>query len=435
METYGRKQITFVVCMYIGYLMLMFCRTAFTTVSPALVEDPGLSLKTTHIGDILGYAALGSLVGKLLTGFFADRFGGRLTLLLALGVVASLTLAMGYLASFFAFALFIFCLQLARAGGWPALTKLIGQWIPPTSYGHTWGILSTASRAGVVISSLVLGLLLIYTLGEVNPDTLVAEYPGGWRWVPVAAGCLGLLAVLGLWWAFPKRPASVLSKVDRAKPLDLLATLRFFATADRFWLICASVMCTTMLMALVSFTGLYLAQSFEVSAGKAATAGTVFPLGCLIAVLLVGFIYDRLTRKQRIYFMGASLAIGCLCIAGLIWITEAPYDSTLRFSVALALILLVGVCVAPAYYLPMSVFSIEFGGLRSGVLVGFIDATGYAAEAVFMPYAGRLADQPGGWTHFMWLLFVIACVGLVSTTMFLYRDHRAHRDPGDGPVL
>ncbi len=194
-------------------------------------------------------------------------------------------------------------------------------------------------------------------------------------------------------------------------------------------------MCTTVLMALVSFTGLYLAQSFDVSAGKAATAATVFPFGCLIAVLLVGFIYDRLTRKQRTYFMGASLAVGCLCIAGLIWITEAPYDSTLRFSVALSLILLVGVCVAPAYYLPMSVFSVEFGRVRSGVLVGFIDATGYAAEAAFMPYAGRLADQPGGWTHFMWLLFVIACVGLVSTTMFLYRDYRAHRGPGDTPVL
>ncbi len=434
-QTTGREQITVAVCMYVGYLMLMFCRTAFTTVSPALVEDPGLSLTTTDIGDILGYAALGSLVGKLLTGFVADRFGGRLTLLLALGVVASLTLAMGYLASFFAFALCIFSLQLVRAGGWPALTKLIGQWIPAANYGRTWGILSTASRAGVVISSLLLGLLLIYALGEVNQDTLVVQHPGGWRWVPVAAGCLGLLAVLALWWWFPKLPASALSKAADPKPLELLATVRFFAKAQRFWLICASVMCTTMLMALVSFTGLYLAQSFEISAGKAATAATVFPFGCLIAVLLVGFIYDRLTRKQRIYFIGASLGLACLCIAGLIWITEAPYDSSLRFSVALSLILLVGVCVAPAYYLPMSVFSVEFGGLRSGVLVGFIDATGYAAEAAFMPYAGRLADQPGGWTHFMWLLLVIACVGLVSTIMFLYSDHRAHQGPGNTPIL
>jgi sugar phosphate permease len=421
--------------MYIGYLMLMFCRTAFTTVSPALVEDPSLSLTTTHIGDILGYAALGSLVGKLLTGFVADRFGGRLTLLLALGVVASLTLAMGYLASFFAFALVIFCLQLVRAGGWPALTKLVGQWVPPTGYGRTWGILSTASRAGVVISSLVLGLLLIYALGDVNPDTAVAESPGGWRWVPITAGSLGLLAVLGLWWRFPKRSVLEASQADRPKSLGLVATLHLFAKAQRFWLICASVMCTTMLMALVSFTGLYLAQSFDVSAGKAATAATAFPFGCLVAVLLVGLIYDRLTRKQRTYLMGASLAVGCLCIAGLIWITTAPYDSTFRFGVALALILLVGVCVAPAYYLPMSVFSVEFGGVRSGVLVGFIDATGYIAEAAFMPYAGRLADQPGGWTYFMWLLFVIACVALVSTIMFLYHDHRAHQRSGDTPIL
>jgi sugar phosphate permease len=226
-----------------------------------------------------------------------------------------------------------------------------------------------------------------------------------------------------------------LLKADEAKPLDLFATLRFFARADRFWLICSSLMCITILMSLVSFTGLYLSQSFEVSAGKAATAATVFPFGCLVAVILAGLIYDRLTRKQRIYFMGASLAVGSLCIAGLIWITEAPFDLTFRFNVALALILLLGVCVAPAYYLPMSVFSVEFGGARSGVLVGFIDATGYAAEAVFMPYAGRLADNPGGWTDFMWLLFVIACAGLVSTVMFLYRDHQAHQGRGKTSAL
>lgn len=435
MQTTRREQITIIACMYAGYFMLMFCRTAFTTVSPALVEDPGLSLTTTHIGDILGYAALGSLAGKLLTGFVADHFGGRLTLLVAIAGVASLTLAMGYSASFGSFVLLIFCLQLLRAGGWPALTKLVGQWIPSDSYGRTWGILSTASRAGVVISSLALGLLLVHSLGDVDPGTLVVDNPGGWRWVPITAGGLGLLAVLGLWWKFPKQPITTLLKADEAKPLDLFATLRFFARADRFWLICSSLMCITILMSLVSFTGLYLSQSFEVSAGKAATAATVFPFGCLVAVILAGLIYDRLTRKQRIYFMGASLAVGSLCIAGLIWITEAPFDLTFRFNVALALILLLGVCVAPAYYLPMSVFSVEFGGARSGVLVGFIDATGYAAEAVFMPYAGRLADNPGGWTDFMWLLFVIACAGLVSTVMFLYRDHQAHQGRGKTSAL
>jgi MFS transporter, OPA family, sugar phosphate sensor protein UhpC len=434
MLTTRREQITVIVCMYIGYFMLMFCRTAFTTVSPALVEDPGLSLTTTHIGDILGYAALGSLAGKLITGFVADYFGGRLTLIVALAVVASLTAAMGYSASFGAFVLLIFCLQLLRAGGWPALTKLVAQWVPPGSYARTWGVLSTASRAGVVISSLVLGLLLVYSLGEVDPDTLVSENPSGWRWVPITAGGIGLLVVFALYWGFPKQPASAPRDPEETeKSLNLLATLRFFARADRFWLICISLMCITMLMALVSFTGLYLAQSFEVSAGKAATAATVFPFGCLIAVLLVGIIYDQLSRKQRIYFMGASLAVGCLCIAGLIWITEAPFDLSFRFNVALAMILLLGACIAPAYYLPMSVFSIEFGGKRSGVLVGFIDATGYAAEAAFMPYAGRLADQPGGWTHFMWLLLVIACVGLVSTAMFLYRDHRAYQGPRTTP--
>jgi sugar phosphate permease len=406
-------------------MLLMLCRTAFTAASPALIEDPSLGLTTADIGAIVGYAAIGSFVGKLLTGFVADHLGGRLTLLLAVVGTALATLAMGFSSSYAAFALFFFSLMVVRAAGWPALAKLIGVWIAVERYGRTWAIMSTASRVSVVISSWVLGAILLYFT---------------WSYVFFSAGIFAILAVVLLSRLFPRERQAGLAEeltrsapdtgeaADTSEPHDILTTLLGFARSGRFWLICASIMCTTLLTGLLDFMPIYLRASYGVSIPKAAIATSVFPFGCLIAVLAAGMFYDRLTRLQRVYVIGGSLIVACLCIAGMALVTDAAFDADIRFTIALVLVLLLGVCVAPAYYLPMSIFSVEFGGKRSGVLVGFIDATGYAAAAAFGFIGGAIADRPGGWVVFMWVLFGIAIGALVSTSWFLYRDHRVHQD-------
>ena len=80
----------------------------------------------------------------------------------------------------------------------------------------------------------------------------------------------------------------------------------------------------------------------------------------------------------------------------------------------------------------MSVFAVEFGGERSGVLVAFIDAAGYASAAAFSFIAGAVADREGGWVLFMGLLFVFSCLAFLSTVWFLYLDYRAHQGSAGG---
>jgi sugar phosphate permease len=315
--------------------------------------------------------------------------------------------------------------MVVRAAGWPALAKLIGVWIAVERYGRTWAIMSTASRVSVVISSWVLGAILLYFT---------------WSYVFFSAGIFAILAVVLLSRLFPRERQAGLAEeltrsapdtgeaADTSEPHDILTTLLGFARSGRFWLICASIMCTTLLTGLLDFMPIYLRASYGVSIPKAAIATSVFPFGCLIAVLAAGMFYDRLTRLQRVYVIGGSLIVACLCIAGMALVTDAAFDADIRFTIALVLVLLLGVCVAPAYYLPMSIFSVEFGGKRSGVLVGFIDATGYAAAAAFGFIGGAIADRPGGWVVFMWVLFGIAIGALVSTSWFLYRDYRVHQD-------
>ena len=403
-----RVRIRVVGCMYFGYMLLMFCRMTFSVVSAAIVEDADLEMSTTLIGRILGYASVGTLVGKLTTGFVADSLGGRWTLLGAISGVGLATLMMSFAESYVTFALMLFLLSVVRAAGWPALTKLIGAWIRPEFYSRLWAILATSSRIGVIVSTMAFGVLLAYL---------------HWRDIFALAGILTIVIAIGLSRVFPDRPEEAPAKVsERTSRREILATLRFFAGDARFWLICGSVACTTVLMGLIDFMPLFLRANFGVSAARAAIATSVFPISCLVSVVAAGYFYDGLNRKQRLWAAGCSLVVACLSIAALTWIAADRSDRNIRFIGALGVILVFGASIAPAYYLPPNIFSVEFGGRRSGVLAGFIDVSGYSATAAFSVVAGAIAEREQGWIQFLWLVFAITCFGLITTLGFLYRD-------------
>ena len=86
-------------------------------------------------------------------------------------------------------------------------------------------------------------------------------------------------------------------------------------------------------------------------------------------------------------------------------------------------IFLIGLAISPAYYLPMSVFSIQFGGKHCGVLIGLIDACGYGLAIVFFLVGSNVA-QYYGWPNLLAILIVVSVVALIVTTLFLYVDWR-----------
>jgi sugar phosphate permease len=87
--------------------------------------------------------------------------------------------------------------------------------------------------------------------------------------------------------------------------------------------------------------------------------------------------------------------------------------------------MLFGLAIAPCYYIPMSVFSVDFGGKHCGVLVGIIDAMGYLAAMTFDFMGGRIADQANGWHQFLIVLLYVAVVGFMVLSMFLFLEYRS----------
>ena len=91
-------------------------------------------------------------------------------------------------------------------------------------------------------------------------------------------------------------PGAASNEKQRPHPLDdsgLRQALLYFARSGRVWLICLSIMCTTVMMEVIGFLPLYLRDTLALPPGRAASASSVFPAGCFAALLAGGWLYDR----------------------------------------------------------------------------------------------------------------------------------------------
>ena len=414
------------VCMYGAYAVLNICRTTVVISSPAMLDDPELGLNKTMWGAILGWGTAGTLVGKLTTGVMADRFGGRKVFLISIGFCMLATGIFGMMSKVFFFSIAFFIAMLAKSAGWPSMANLIRSWYPNFWRGRVWGILSSSSMSSSLFTSLAMGSLLLVV---------------SWRWVIASSLPIAGIFTLLLFFYLKQSPTDVglkaMPSVDedanndnpqKAHHLDnatLGKALISFIKSSRFWLICLSTMSLTILMAFQSFLPLYLKEMFNLSPGKAGIASSVFPLGSMFSVVIGGFIFDQLTKKRRIFVLGGMMTLATGCIVILLSLPESNIQEASLLWIALSAVMVFGLMIAPCYLIPMSVFSLDFGGKHCGVLVGIIDAAGYSASMIFEFLGGAVADQVDGWQQFLHIILNVSIIGTITLILFLVIDHRS----------
>ena len=419
-------EIMLLLCMYGAYAVLNICRTTVVISSPAMLDDPELELNKTMWGAILGWGTAGTLVGKLTTGVMADRFGGRKVFLISIGFCMLATAIFGMVSKVFFFSIAFFIAMLAKSAGWPSMANLIRSWYPKFWRGRIWGILSSSSMSSSLFTSLVMGSLLLVI---------------SWRWVIASSLPIAGIFVILLFFYLKQSPTDVgleaMPSVDgddnennpnATHHLDnasLGKALISFLKSSRFWLICISIMSLTILMAFQSFLPLYLKEMFNLSPGKAGIASSVFPLGSMFSVVIGGFIFDKLTKKRRIFVLGGMMTLATGCIVILLSLPESNIQEASLPWIALSAIMIFGLMIAPCYLIPMSVFSLDFGGKHCGVLVGIIDAAGYSASMIFEFLGGAVADQVDGWQQFLHIILNVSIIGTVTLILFLVIDHRS----------
>jgi sugar phosphate permease len=411
---------------YGAYAVLNICRTTVVISSPAMLDDPELELTKTMWGAILGWGTAGTLVGKLTTGVMADQFGGRKVFLISIGFCMLATAIFGMVSKVFFFSIAFFIAMLAKSAGWPSMANLIRSWYPKFWRGRIWGILSSSSMSSSLFTSMVMGSLLLVI---------------SWRWVIASSLPIAGIFIILLFFYLKQSPTdvgfeampSVSGDDNENNPktthhldnVSLGKALISFLKSSRFWLICISIMSLTILMAFQSFLPLYLKEMFNLSPGKAGIASSVFPLGSMFSIVIGGFIFDKLTKKRRIFVLGGMMTAATGCVVILLLLPESNIQETSLLWTALSAIMVFGLMIAPCYLIPMSVFSLDFGGKHCGVLVGIIDAAGYSASMIFEFLGGAVVDQVNGWQQFLHIILNVSIIGTISLILFLIIDHRA----------
>jgi OPA family sugar phosphate sensor protein UhpC-like MFS transporter len=421
-----RQQFTILSCMYAGYGAMMISRQMVTILSPALLADPSLNFTVKDTGDILAYGTVGAMFGKLIWGPLADKIGGRLTFLIGIVLTALLVAAFGLSHNVVAFTICSALLYCTKSSGWPGMTKVVGEWYLPRQYGRVWSILSTSSRASVVLGTVFFGWLLAFF---------------DWRTVAFLSTGFALLVYVVCRFFLQDKPtdpdfmkddkeapAAVADKKNH--PLDgtsLWAGLWAFARSGRVWLVIAMLMALTCAMAFLDFLPAYLMENFELTPSQASASSAIMPLGSLIGLIASIVCYDWFSKKQLRAVLTATLAVATLCIVSLQYLPQLDISLTWNLRIATGLILLFGIMTSPAYYIPMSIFSIEFGGPHSATLVCLIDMCGFAASASFGFLGGRLAAGEGGWASFMTMLIVVGTAATIATWLFMTAEFQAAR--------
>ena len=301
------------------------------------------------------------------------------------------------------------------------MANLIRVWYPQNWRGRIWGIISSSSRFSSVVTTLGLGSLF-----------LVISWQGVIATAVAIAGAV-LLIIIFILKQSPKDvglEATTEEKAVKKKPhplddLTLSQALLYFAKSPRVWLICLSIACLTVLFEFQGFIPIYLKETFGLTAGIAVMSASSFPIGSLIASLLGGFVFDVINKRTRIFVLGGMMVCSSLCLTALLLIPSFGLTNPLALWTTLAAIMLFGVAISPCYYIPMSVFSIDFGGVRCGVLIGLIDAVGYLFAMAFDFIGGAVADRADGWSQFLTILLVVSAVGTVTLSLFLILEHRA----------
>lgn len=418
------QQAATIASLYLGYAMSMVLRMIPTVAGAAIREDPSLGIDLEVWGRILAVGTCGAVVGKFICGYAADKFGGKLTFTVGLLIASLFVGVFGFASEVWMFRGAIFVTLMAQSAGWPSMARIIINWFPPRQYGRVWGILSTSSRVGTLLATFCLGSLLAWM---------------SWRGMLWLAAGLGIATFAAFSLLLKERPDTANHLSDDpdtpagpppAPPHPLHGTslseaIPKILTSPRFWLIAGSLMGLTILWDFLLFVPMYLQDTLGLSAADASQAASAFPFGSLLSVLAGGFVFDKLKRGTTAWVMGLLLTIATGCLVAFLVLPHFDLSSRTSLWISLGLLFVFGLCVSPCYYIPMSVFSIEFGGPHSGFLIALLDAMSFAATAVFSYFGGGLAKQ--SWTLYLSALLAVSVWSALTTLLFMLGEARTRR--------
>jgi ACS family glucarate transporter-like MFS transporter len=165
-------------------------RVCISTAAPAIKAE--LALSDSQMGLVFSAFTLAYALFEIPAGWFADRYGARITLARVVVWWSLFTAATGLAWGLVSLLVLRFLFGIGEAGMFTGAAQAFGRWLPIAERGRAFGLaLMTAAFGGALSQPLV-----VYLLGHMS-----------WRGAFVVFGSVGILWAGGWWWWFRDDPA------------------------------------------------------------------------------------------------------------------------------------------------------------------------------------------------------------------------------------
>ncbi len=316
-----------------------------------------LGLSATQVGETAGIYVAGAVLGAIVFGGLADRYGRRRLFFLTLGLYAAATVASGFAPDFAAFAALRFLTGAGIGGEYAAINSAIQEFMPARLRGRIDLAVNGSFWVGAAVGAA--GAVLILDSGIFPPEW-------GWRVAFIIGGALAL-AILPLRRFVPESPRWLLLQrrrdeaerivadieaaggklPDHERPqpilLDPAGRTGWFALFNvllrrypRRAILGLSLMSAqAFLYNAVFFTyALVLTRYYEVPESRVGLFLLPFAAGNFLGPLLLGPLFDRIGRRVMITITYAITGV-LIVVTGVLFAAGAltQFTQTLAWSV------------------------------------------------------------------------------------------------------
>ena len=334
------------------------------------------------------------------TGYFTDRFGGRVVITVCAFILGLGLLLMGTVDSLWTACLFYAVVGLGASGMWTPLITVVQKWFSHKRRGMVLGILSTGFGLGFA------------TMGGVFP-WVVQHYNWRYAWYFLGSAALIMVLINGLLlrsdpessgyqpWGQRKEDQSPIHTKDPIRASEALSKI---LKNRAFWLIGLSYLSIAYaLYGITTFMVDYAKYQLHLPLEKASLLATIHGLCQTVGVLTVLPLSDFWGRKKTILFSNAMITVALIgiLVIGNSW-------NSLSF--------LIG-CVAIFYGATFPIYGACAGDYFPKEMMGTVLGAWtpfYGSGAIATHWiTGFLRDNTGVYDHSFMINAVMAAVGLV----------------------
>jgi len=414
------------------YFAVMGAKCALPSTFALITSDQsGLVLQNINsnpqqiMAQVLTISTCGIAFGKFLLGPIIDKYGGILCLKVALSVLMSLLVIISSTTTFRTFAIAWIFVDFIFSSCWAACLNAIHNSFSQDQWASRIGQLAVAARVGNASSFFFFASLLQWSQQRrMNTGGLVGQ---SWRSVFWASAAMQTLPIALLVISDQRNINNDVSMYQGGQPLSSnpneqeemtslssshmkstptsatpsirksLNVLKEEARTMPFWMHLISRSCLMIIASFLLFVPSYMTNAFAVSSATGARVGSLYALGCLLAVSLGSKHFSVLSTRGKVL-----ASIGYLSLVLVVSISQMLHISGFlkmsAFGGGLAMFLW-GVGFAVPFYIPPSLFALKRGGSESSATIAdAFDFIGFLSLAFFNGFvASREQDLLISW--------------------------------------